>query len=54
MSEVDVGGRAVEVEPSRQYCYMLLLCDRWQQRGSLWHLSHSNNTLLSSDTEVRD
>ena len=33
-SEVDVGGMAVEVEPSRQYS-VLLPCDRWQQRGTL-------------------
>ena len=34
--QVHVGGMAVEVETSHQH---LLLCDRWQQRGSLteWH-----------------
>ena len=40
-SEADVGGMAIEVEPSHQYCYILLPCDRWQQKGSLteWHLT---------------
>lgn len=28
MSEVDFGGVAVEIEPSHQYCYILLSCDR--------------------------
>ena len=34
-SEVDVGGMAVEVEPSRQSCYVLLSCNKWQQRDNL-------------------
>jgi len=34
MSEANDGGMAVEVEPSHQY-FTVLLCDRWQQRGSL-------------------
>ena len=35
-SEADGGGMAEEVEPSHQYSInMLLLCNRWQQRGSL-------------------
>ena len=34
-SEVDVGGMAAEVEPSHKLHYILLLCDRWQQGGSL-------------------
>ena len=40
-SEVDVGGMTAEVEPSHQYCYILLPCNRWQQRGSPteWHLT---------------
>jgi len=41
MSEVDVGGVAAEVEPSCQYpINILLLCDRWQQKGRTteWHL----------------
>ena len=41
-SEADVGGIAVEVEPSCQYSTtILLLCDRWKQRGSLkeWYLT---------------
>jgi len=32
-SEADVGGMAVEEKPSNRY-YVLLPCDRWQQRGS--------------------
>jgi len=41
MTEADVGRIEVEVEPSHQYCHILLLCDRWQQRGSLteWYLT---------------
>ena len=37
-SEVVVGSMAVEIESSH---YILLPCDRWQQRGSLikWHLT---------------
>ena len=41
MSEVDIGGMAVEAEPSHQCSFLLLLLyDRWQQRGSLtkWSL----------------
>jgi len=41
-SEADVGGMAVEDEPSHPIShYTLLLCDRWQQRGVLtpWHLT---------------
>lgn len=31
----------VENEPSHQYCYIFLSCDKWQQRRSLieWHLT---------------
>jgi len=38
--QANVGGMAVEVEPSHQY-YTLLPCDRWQQRGNLanWYLT---------------
>ena len=35
MSEVDVGGIAIEFEPSRQYSITFCCCGRWQQRGSL-------------------
>jgi len=36
MSESDVGGMAVEVEPSHLYSIIFLLpCNRWQWRGSL-------------------
>ena len=34
-SEMDVGDMAVEAEPSCQYCYILLSCDRRQQGGTL-------------------
>ena len=33
MTEVDVGGTAVEVEPSHQH--PITCCGRWQQRGTL-------------------
>ena len=39
-SEADVGDTAGRVDPSHQYSVkILLLCDRWQERGSLteWH-----------------
>ena len=41
MPEADVGHMAVEAEPSHQYTVTVLLCDRWQQRGSQteWHLT---------------
>ncbi len=35
MTEVDLDGMAVEVEPSPIFHYILLPYDRWQQRGSL-------------------
>ena len=36
MSEMDAGDVAVEIEPSHQYSITFtLLCDRWQQRGTL-------------------
>ena len=35
MLEVYVGGMSAWVEPSCQLSYILLPCDRWQQRGSL-------------------
>ena len=35
MCEADVGGMSAWVEPSCQLSYILLPCDRWQQRGSL-------------------
>jgi len=39
-SEADVGDMAIENELYHQYS-ILLLCDRWHQRGSLtdWHLT---------------
>ena len=33
--ETDVGGMAAEAEPSHQYPIVLLLCDRWHQRGGV-------------------
>lgn len=27
-------GIEIEIEPLHQHCYILLLCERWQQRGS--------------------
>jgi len=41
MSEADVGDMAVEIVPSHQYRLHCIVCDRWQQRGSLtgWHLT---------------
>ena len=38
MSETDVGGMAVEVEPPGQYSATLLMYDGQQQRGSLTEL----------------
>jgi len=42
-SEGGVGGMAVEVEH-----YMLLLCDKWQQRSTLtqWRLTRMHGTEL--------
>jgi len=34
-SEADVGGMAVEAEPSSQFHYILLPCERWQQGSNL-------------------
>ena len=41
LPEADVGGMAVEVVFSPVFHYILLPCDRWQQRGSLteWRLT---------------
>ena len=52
MSELGVGGMAVEVEPSHQYSVILLPCDRWQQRGSLtkWKRGWSKGVSLNSST----
>jgi len=52
MSELGVGGMAVEVEPSHQYSVILLLCDRWQQRGSVtkWKRGWSKGVSLNSST----
>ena len=57
-SEADGGGTAVEAEPSC-WCYILMLCDRWQQRGSLtkWHLTWkymwSKGVLLNSSVQKK-
>ena len=41
MTQVVVSGMALKAEPFNQYSATLLLCNRWQQRGSLgiWHLT---------------
>jgi len=33
--EADGGDMEAEAEPSLQYCCTFLLCDRWQEGGSL-------------------
>jgi len=50
VSEENVNGMAVETELSQQYSVILLICDRWQQRGSLtgWKCTWSKSVLLSS------
>ena len=54
MSEADIGGMAVEAEPSHQYptTCLLLLCDRWQQRGGLiWERRWSEGASLNSSMQ---
>jgi len=49
MSEVHVGGRTVKAESSHPiFHYILLPCDRWQQRGSVTELMSDMEVLMVS------
>jgi len=50
MWEADAGGMAVEVKPI--FHYVLLLCVRWQQRGSLTKRSMTWKCVWSKDVEL--